>query len=225
MKKKILFAFIIFLSFFTCCYTLEKDEYVIDIPEIYKSEKSDDGELFSYKNNNQTTSVLIYTKSNKNKLNISNYTNEDVVELTEPYKKQILDSYKASKIDAEIKKTDASIIKLNSYDLILMSFETEYTFNNKKSVVYQNQYMATSNKYIYYIVISSTSKDIIDGEETQNMLKSFKIKDDLIKEKTFEQKVKKVVKDNLVLYIISLVVIIFTFCLMIFTRNKKVKNS
>lgn len=209
--------------FLPCVYGIENDYYKIEIPKTYEKKESVAGqELYSSTTSEYTSSILIYTLKNNDKLDIAKYTSEDIKNQENTFKNSMIKQYEEQKITANIKSLSGKIEKLNNYDSIIMNMETEYTFKKNKSTVYQKQYLFSSMDYLYYIIISTSSNDLLNSDETKKMLSSFEIKKELFeKDKGVIDTVVNSIKENPAIYVITFILIVTTIVVILKTRTKK----
>ena len=124
-----------------------------------------------------------------------------------------------SSIEKSLKKfNDSVVINSNSIDLIeinthkLIKFDiTSVSQDEYKSTVYQTQYISSSKNYVYYIVVSSSSKENLSSKEIKSIINSFTMKDEFFNHK------EKMIKYYIIISSIGLLWIIL-YCVF---RKKK----
>lgn len=176
--KKILLCLLL-LIFVINVHADEIKYFDIDIPDTYtKEETKENVYKWVSKDNNHENIVITVEKNNGQKNNISKYSDKDV----EQYKEYIQAAYNKAleeynlKIDIRnMKKTKVNNVDALVYDIV---------WPTKDSIgydTYQKGITWTTEKYIYMYLWSSDKKIDTTDETYKNVLKSFKMNDELIK--------------------------------------------
>lgn len=175
MKKYIYLILSIIILGISNTYAYNTKTYEIDIPNNYKESKNQG--TWEYSSKDYFTTISIIVDNNKNKLNFEDY-NEDEIEKNE-YIEELKDNFKKLNDGINVSSTYITFTKINNLKAIKMDVESNYTEDKKyNSLVYQTEYVIASEKYVYYIILSSSQKENLTSSEINNMLDSFEIKDD-----------------------------------------------
>lgn len=176
MKKFISILFFLILIF---CFTNVKaaDYYEIKIPNSFKKE----GNINYYlkEENNQKISILIHTEKNSRNLNLNNYTEENIEDSR--YIDKLKEEFNSLGYNINITSSNVYLTNINNYPMLVMDVISSYKLESEsESIVYQRQYITSSKNYIYYITISSSNNKYLSSEESQEIISTFKIKDELL---------------------------------------------
>ena len=176
MKKLLVFFYVIIVILsFSTVKAYSTDTYEISIPDSYvKSENT-----WQLDKENEKVTIVINVDKNNNKLNFEDYNEEKLKE--DQYIKELEDEFKNNNESITIKSSDISFTNLNNHKAIKMDIITDFKDQNYNSNVYQTQYIVASKNYVYYILISSSSKEKLNSEEVNNIVDSLVIKDDKAK--------------------------------------------
>lgn len=176
MKKFLVFFYVIIVILsFSTVKAYSTDTYEISIPDSYV--KSDN--TWQLNKENEKVTIVINVDKNNNKLNFEDYNEEKLKE--DQYIKELEDEFKNNNESITIKSSDISFTNLNNHKAIKMDIITDFKDQNYNSNVYQTQYIVASKNYVYYILISSSSKEKLNSKEVNNIVDSLVIKDDKAK--------------------------------------------
>ena len=158
MKKIILYTisiFCIFVISIFSVYAYSTDIYDIDIPDgFYKAENND---YWQKEGEDSSLSILIYTEKNKNNLDLSSYSEDDIDE--EEYINALKRSLSNLGEDIQINTSSVKMVSVNNCPAIKMEVASSYKISDEaNSDVYQLQYIFTSKNYVYHLTISSSDK-------------------------------------------------------------------
>ena len=196
MKKVV--VLLICLLLFTKVYAYENKYFSIDIKEPFKG-PTIKGKSYVFTNGNEYISIIV--NKNKDKYEVSKFTQEDI----EKQKKYLIEEYKDkfSKYSANVSITNIELKNIDS----LYYLEYDVFYDTKKAIgynIYQRCRMYTTDNYVYSILYNS-DKEIKDN----NYLDTFKIKDKYLKEV------------NITVYIISLISLLGVLILIDYLFSKK----
>lgn len=175
MKKTlfIFFAFLIFFSFGNV-NAYNTSTYSIDIPSSFVKESNKS--IWQRNNKDEIISLIINVDENKSKLNFEDYSEEDLKK--DKYINEIKEKINDIKNGISLKSSDLYFVNINDLKAIKMDITSSYTESNKyNSLVYQTQYIVASKNYVYYIVLSSSKKELLLSSEINNMINSFNVND------------------------------------------------
>lgn len=207
--KKIIFILFLFLPSIVFAY--ENEYFEIDIDDTYNEVSIDNMTyIWTSKETNDLPIITINISNNdqNNLHNYKEYTEKDI----ENYKQALKNEFnkELSKYDIETNIKNIKITTINNLPSIyyesLSSSKDIYGYD-----IYQYNYSFTTNNYISSVTYTSSE----ETNKLNDIIKSFKIKDTNIKDKTFFEN-----KNNIILISgISLGIIIF-FITEIIKRKK-----
>lgn len=157
---------IVLFLFGICALAYEEDEYEIDIPETYIEKRDSDIKMFT----KFTSNFSILVKRNNDKINIVELNQEQIKNMTDDIDKALEEANMPNEI------ISAEHVKVNDYDALLIK-NTCKKNEQDEEYIFQYKYILTSENYVYYITYSTASEE--DFKEFENILKTFKIKDEI----------------------------------------------
>ena len=196
MKKIILI--ITLLLTFTKVYAYENEYFSIDMNESFKQQETKD-RIYIFSKGNEYVSITI--DNNKDKYDVSKFTEEDIKKQKEYLETKYKETFKDYTNNIQV--TNMELVKSNTKDYL----EYDFYFETKSSIgynIYQRCRMYTTDNYVYSIVHNS------DKEITNNdYLNTFKIKDSYLR------------KINIWVYAIMLIIILAIIILIDYLLHKK----
>lgn len=203
--------FCVFIISISLVYAYSTDIYDIDILDgFYKAENND---YWQKEGEDSSLSILIYTEKNKNNLDLSSYSEDDIDE--EEYINALKRSLSDLGEDIQINTSSVKLVSVNNYPAIKMEVASSYKISDEaNSDVYQLQYIFTSKNYVYHITVSSSAKENLSSSEVSSIINSFTIKDEQIKK-----------QNDFTKYYITLGIIIVFGALVLICSKKITKNK
>lgn len=210
MKKIFLVVLLLPISIFA----YENEYFSMDIDDSYNEVQIKDN-VYSWTNKNTSDIpnivVSIFENKNDNLQSIKDYTTNDL----NNYKTSLENKYNSELSEYNIQITIKNLTKKKINNYISLYYEA---YSNTKDYygfdIYQYSYTFTTNNYITTVTYTNTE----NKNELEELISTFKIKDTLVKEKSFfEYKKNKV----LVILLFIGIVIIIVFNLLFRKHIKK----
>lgn len=175
MKKivVILFVFCVFFISIVNVYAYDTLNYKIDIPDKFVKDVKKD--LWTLEEKDNIITVYIQVIENTSNIDINNMNSES---LDKSLLKELNKSLNNIE-DIKIKTSNLSLKKLNNYNSIKIDVDSSLTDDEFVSTIYQTQYIFSSEKYLYYLVFSSSNNSLLETQDICQIINSFTIKDNL----------------------------------------------
>lgn len=185
----------------------EGKAYKISIPDTYqKDEKSN---TWTKEDDKKSTTIIIEVENNSSNIDFSEYTNDKITK--NKYLDQLKSSFVKLKDNVNISASNIEVVDINGFNAIKVNVNSSFKVEDKyDSSIYQTQYILASQKYIYYIIISSSDADNLNSTEIDSMVKSLQIKDELPKK-----------DDSLTKYYLTLAIIVSLGVLVLVCSRRK----
>lgn len=213
--KKIFLAVFLFIPITVLAY--ENEYFSIDINDEYNEAIINDN---VYTWTNKTTNdipniVITISNNNKNKLqNIKDYTSKDI----DNYKLSLENKYNNELSKYNINTSITTIKKKNINNIPSIYYETYYnTLDYYGYDIYQYNYTFTTNNYITSITYTTNKNE----NKLESFINTFKIKDSIIKDKSFfEYK-----KNKILILLLSIGLLILLIFELLLRKTKKSKKA
>lgn len=207
MKKVVMLIITLILINPITVFGYEDKAYKISIPDTYqKDEKSN---TWTKKDDKKSTTIIIEVENNSSNIDFSEYTNDKITK--NKYLDQLKSSFVKLKDNVNISASNIEVVDINGFNAIKVNVNSSFKVEDKyDSSVYQTQYILASQKYIYYIIISSSDADNLNSTEIDSMVKSLQIKDELPKK-----------DDSLTKYYLTLAIIVSLGVLVLVCSRRK----
>lgn len=178
MRKIFIYIILICLTFSNSLnvFAYSNEKYEIDIPNGYTKDKTLD--VWKCEKENNITTIAIQVVDNSSNMDINNM-NQSM--LDESLTRKLNKNFEKYQNTMTIKTSLVELVNISTYKSIKMNVEATSKKDKEdfESHVYQTQYIMSSKKYLYYVVISSSKKEFLSTAEISNILNSFTIKDEL----------------------------------------------
>ncbi len=161
MKKKVLASIVFLVVIFDLIImgqgvkAYSNDDFSIDIPSTYKS-----------------SGTNVWGKSNGDNINVQiNSYDEDITESLDKYFEDIIEEIEKEDMYSSIDTKEIIKITKNDYKC------AHITAKLSGYSLYADQYLILSDKNVYTITFTSSSKSYFSSDEAEDILDSFTIKD------------------------------------------------
>ncbi len=207
MKKVVMLIITLILINPITVFGYEDKAYKISIPDTYqKDEKSN---TWTKEDDKKSTTIIIEVENNSSNIDFSEYTNDKITK--NKYLDQLKSSFVKLKDNVNISASNIEVVDINGFNAIKVNVNSSFKVEDKyDSSIYQTQYILASQKYIYYIIISSSDADNLNSTEIDSMVKSLQIKDELPKK-----------DDSLTKYYLTLAIIVSLGVLVLVCSRRK----
>ena len=207
MKKVVMLIITLILINPITVFGYEGKAYKISIPDTYqKDEKSN---TWTKEDDKKSTTIIIEVENNSSNIDFSEYTNDKITK--NKYLDQLKSSFVKLKDNVNISASNIEVVDINGFNAIKVNVNSSFKVEDKyDSSIYQTQYILASQKYIYYIIISSSDADNLNSTEIDSMVKSLQIKDELPKK-----------DDSLTKYYLTLAIIVSLGVLVLVCSRRK----
>lgn len=208
MKKKLLVALLTLMSI-NNVKAIENDIFKLDIPDNFIEDKVEEkSNIYKWENKDNNifhNIVVTIDKNNQNeKYNIKHFNNDDITNYTKYIEESINNELKEYNI--EVKVSNMKKETINKYDTL--SYDTTWpTMDSLGYNTYQKGYIYTTNNYIVTLTYTSNTEIKTDDQTLTNLINSFQIKDDAIKQESFlDSKTNRIIVTALVIGIIGVII-------------------